>query len=248
MNKNVKKYLNLGFFVAMVVVNILAATGVLGGITTKAVSDRYASYLTPVPMSFGIWSVIYVLVGFVVLYQMFKSEVMDKLGNLFMLSCIANIAWIFTWQYNMIGLSFVCIVALLLLLLFMMYSIDSKDLKLSIPIGIYAGWINVATLANLGVWYTKMGWRLFGMADTTWAVIALAAGILLMGFIILTTRNGYYSFAAAWAYLGISMAWPVNVVGTIAMIGTIILVLLGLLSLILVYDKSCMEKKCCSRT
>ena len=66
MKKDFLKYGNLIGLVAVIVLNVLAATGILGGVTTKEVSDMNKSLLTPESYAFSIWSVIYILLAILV--------------------------------------------------------------------------------------------------------------------------------------------------------------------------------------
>ena len=67
-------WVNLGAYVAMVVVNILANALPLGGNTSAQVSDRYPSLFTPAGITFSIWGVIYVLLGIVVIRQLISKK------------------------------------------------------------------------------------------------------------------------------------------------------------------------------
>ena len=49
--------------VAMLVVNGFAASGRLGGVTVKEISDRYETLFTPAGYAFSIWSVIFLFLA-----------------------------------------------------------------------------------------------------------------------------------------------------------------------------------------
>lgn len=232
MKKDFTEYGNLAAFVGVVVLNILATMGVIGGVTTGNVSHMYRSLLTPSDYAFSIWGLIYVLVGVMVWRQIKNIGIRDKMGYWFFASCILNAAWIFAWQFKAIGLSFILIFALLLVLLMLMKSMKDSDTLSKMAVGMYAGWVNVAMLANLGTVFSRYNWVLLGLSGKVWAVIGLAFGLLWIGYFLFSYSNIYYAIAACWGYLGIVTASAfqgIKIMGIVSMVvlaGSIILVLM----------------------
>lgn len=206
MKNDFLKYGNLVAFLAVVVFNILATAGLIGGVTTRDVSYMYKSLLTPADYAFSIWALIYVLLAILVFRQMRNEYTRDSLGYWFMISCVLNVAWIIAWQLRSIGLSFVIILALLIDLIMLMKTMKGSDLLSSMAIGLYTGWINVAMLANLGALFTKNNWFLFGMNSSAAAVLGLAFGLMWITFFLFSYSNAYYGIAACWGYLAIAIA------------------------------------------
>jgi tryptophan-rich sensory protein len=97
--------------------SIVAATGLIGGKTTAQVSDAYPTLVTPAGYVFSIWSVIYVLLGVFAIAQAlprgYARVYREKIGWLFVLSCIFNIAWLFLWQFELLPASVVVMFLLL---------------------------------------------------------------------------------------------------------------------------------------
>lgn len=60
---------NVAFYIAMVIVNIMAVTRPLNGVSTGEVAWRYPHLFLPASWTFGIWSVIYLLLLLFVIYQ-----------------------------------------------------------------------------------------------------------------------------------------------------------------------------------
>lgn len=54
---------------AVLIVNYLAVTLPLGGMTTGALSDLYPNLFTPAALTFSIWGVIYLLLFAFVIWQ-----------------------------------------------------------------------------------------------------------------------------------------------------------------------------------
>ena len=99
----------------------LATALPLNGQTTGEISDRFDVYFVPAGYVFSIWGLIYLaLIGYS-LYQVLPSQRenprLRRTGWLYVLSCAANIVWLFLWHYEVFELTIVAMGALLLLLI-----------------------------------------------------------------------------------------------------------------------------------
>ena len=210
---------NIVGFVAVIVVNALATTIPLGGMTTGALSDLYPNLFVPAGLTFSVWGVIYLLLGIFVVYSLIFSakkaepsnSFMEKAGVLFAVTCVANIGWIFAWQYKILPLSLLCMVILLLSLItiYKRLSIGRSRAALSekylvhLPMSIYLGWISIATIANVTALLVYYKWNRFGIDEQIWTVIMITIGILL-GVVALFYRGDiFYALVVDWAVLGI---------------------------------------------
>lgn len=195
-----KKYLNLFLFIGMVIVNTLAVTGVIGNIRTEEVSLIYHSVLTPANMTFSIWSVIYIALFALIIWQMTEnaSEFREDFTTYFSVSCILNILWIFSWQYKSIALSFASIFFLAAVLLMLMVNISDYGIWARSVVGLYTGWVNIALYANLAA--------LIGLENKIWAVIILTLAVAQIIGVISVSSTFTYSLAAIWGLVGIAVA------------------------------------------
>lgn len=88
---------NVLAFVVVLIVNYLAVSIPLGGMTTGALADLYPNLFVPAALTFSIWGVIYLLLlAFVIrqivdFYRKKSSAITQKMGIWFLLSCVANI-------------------------------------------------------------------------------------------------------------------------------------------------------------
>jgi len=210
---------NLVGFVVVVVVNALATIIPLGGITTGQLSDLYANLFVPSGLTFSIWGIIYLLLGIYVVYGLVfsvrKSEpsnsFMEKVGILFIVGCVANAGWIFSWQYRVLSLSLVCMLILLLSLIFMYRQLNvgrsnarsSEKYMVHLPMSIYLGWISIATIANVTALLVYYKWNRFGINEQVWAIIMIAIGILLGLLMLVNRKDIFYALVVDWAVLGI---------------------------------------------
>jgi len=101
--------LNVVVFAVTVVVNGLASSLALNGVTTAEVSDRYFTLVTPAGYVFSIWGVIYTLLSFFAVFQALPSQrekpFLEQISILFILSGVLNVVWLFLWHYDQIVLS-----------------------------------------------------------------------------------------------------------------------------------------------
>lgn len=205
-------------FVLMITINGLANALPLNGVTTGGVSSIYINLFTPQALTFTIWGVIYFLVLLYVLYHLglFRSkesniDLLNKTGLLFVISCLANSAWIFVWHYNIIPLSLLIMVILLVTLLNLILTISRFTLTATekwlvrLPFSIYFGWITVATIANATVQLVAMNWNGYGLSPEFWTIAILIVGSLIGLMTMFRFHDFAYGLVFIWAMYGIWM-------------------------------------------
>ena len=104
MQEKLQQFLVIAATVGMIIFNWLAATGVLGGIDTGAVSDKYDTHITPAGYAFAIWSLIYLGMIAFSIYQALPSQAARFRGlrRIYIISCVANCAWLYVWSQELI--------------------------------------------------------------------------------------------------------------------------------------------------
>ncbi|WP_055106599.1 TspO/MBR family protein [Paenibacillus ihumii] len=214
-HNHVYRWWNAVFYLAVLAVNGMAMIIPLGGVTTGQLSDKYHTPITPAGYAFVIWMLIYLLLAGYIVYQFRsvtgKQDSVLSISYWFILSCIFNIAWIFLWQYQYIGLSFAAIIALLLTLAVIytrtryIYAPTSGETWLvRLPFSIYFGWICTAALVNLAVILFHGGLGISPDLQST-GVILLSAGAAAAIGITVRPRDGVLPLAFVWAYAAIAV-------------------------------------------
>lgn len=176
------------------IVGSMVGVGVFGG-TPVAESaggalSADATYLAPASPAFSIWSVIYTGLGLYTLYQWLPrqrtSPRQRSLGWLVAASLVLNAAWILSVQADSVPLSVAVIVLLLVVLawLFVRYTACRPDSRVEAVVvdgtlGLYLGWVSVATAANTASLLTSQGFRGFGLPAEAWSIAVLAAIVLV---------------------------------------------------------------------
>lgn len=202
-------------YILVILVNYLSNALPLNGMTQKDLSDKYASLFTPASFTFSIWGVIYLaLAGFIV-YQALpaqrNSELVSRVSKLFILSCAANILWLFVWHYEFVTISFVIMLVILATLIAIYRALGisyskaswSQRLFLHLPFSLYTGWITVATVANFSIWQNGMGLDDWLLNATNWTLLKLAVVAAVCAIVVLRRGDFIYSIVIAWAAFGI---------------------------------------------
>jgi benzodiazapine receptor len=212
------KWGNIVAFVLTVLVNGLAgSTTILGGKNTAQISDAYPTLITPAGYVFSIWGVIYVLLGVFVVFQALPSEkgkdYQTRISWLFVLSSLLNIAWLFLWQFEYLGLSVVLMFLLLasLIAIYLRLNIGKSAVSLreklafQMPFSVYLGWITIASIANVAVTLVSVNWDGFGIGPETWAILIVAVALLITLLVVATRRDVAYGLVIIWALVGIAL-------------------------------------------
>ncbi|MGB9659967.1 MAG: tryptophan-rich sensory protein [Nitrososphaerales archaeon] len=199
----------------MIVVNALANILPLNGKTTAEISDSYLNLFTPSGYAFSIWGLIYALLLIFAVYQALPSQrektFLHKIGFFFVLSCIANISWIFLWYYEQIILSLVPIFALLitLIVIYLCLNIGRSDAPLKerlyvhLPFSVYLGWITVAPIANVAAALTAINWDGWGIGDVAWTILVIIIAMIITLAVIVKRKDIAFSLVIVWALIGI---------------------------------------------
>lgn len=216
--KKILQILNILAFGAMVYVNYLSNALPINGQTPGEISDSFPNLFVPAGITFSIWGIIYLfLLGFII-YQakdIFSSANdtpwLDQIGPFFILTCLANIGWIFAWHYNYVAISVGVMVTFLILLIIIYQRLAIGRQKVSsgvkwlvhTPFSIYLGWITVATIANVTAFLVSIGWNGYDIPEVFWTVAMIFVATII-GQRILNTRGDIaYGLVLIWAFTGI---------------------------------------------
>ncbi len=238
--KTLRPWLNILALVATVVVNALANILPFNGQTTGQISDRFQVFFVPAGYVFSIWSVIYLALLAFIVYQVLPGQRenprLGRVGYLFVLSCLANMAWLFLWHYEVFALSLLAMAALLACLIGVYLRLEIGRARVPtaerwfvhVPFSIYLGWITVATIANATSLLDYLRWNGWGISPEAWTVIMLAAVVAIALAMSLTRGDVAYLLVLIWALAGIAVkhvATPVVAVSAWVATGLVALML-----------------------
>jgi hypothetical protein len=136
---------------------------------------------------------------------------MEKIGILFFVTCLANLGWIFAWQFQVLPVSLLLMIVLLCTLSLMYVRLNVGNSRAStaekymvhLPVSVYLGWISIATIANVTALLVAWRWTRFGMSEQFWAVVMIVAGIALAALMLFHRNDIFYALVVCWALVGI---------------------------------------------
>lgn len=202
------------FTIGVLVMNYLANSLPLNGVTTGELSDKYHSLITPAGVAFSIWGIIYLsLIVWLgrLWYGAFKKDERiirdsDQLLVWYPLNCTLNVGWLAAWHFGDVNLSLLIMIGILLTLAMIYIRAESFQGLWKFPFSIYLGWISVATIVNVSVMAIYNQWVLFPSdAVNTTLLMMVVASILGLVFIH-HKRDVIYALVIAWALVFIAVA------------------------------------------
>jgi hypothetical protein len=245
-----KKFLPLiviSAFLLMIYVNYLSGAGRINDISAGGVSGIYPTLFTPAGFTFSIWGLIYLFNLFFSIRLFWIgvkgnwSKNLNSISAYFILTCILNISWIFSWHYDKLAISVLLMLGLLLTLILLYHKVSEKHypsiwsyLSTYTPMSLYLGWICIATVANISVWLASLTWNGNPPGAAFWASLMLIVAALINLFILVKKKDIVFAMVFLWAAYGIFTARSVEAavesqwVSGSAIAGMII-VLLGIL-------------------
>ena len=221
-----KVYAVTNFIIVLAVIfwNYWSNTGIINGNTVGNISDQYANLFTPAGYAFAIWGLIFIGLLVLTATQLvlaFKggqnSESILQIGPWLSIANIGNGVWLWFWLHEQTGLS----VAIMLVILFSLIQVIIRTnmerweapsevvFTLWWPIGLYSGWIAVATIANTAAWLTKMNWSpLF--SEIQWTIIMMCVAGIVNLLMIYTRNMRTFAAVGVWALVAIAIRhWDV---------------------------------------
>jgi hypothetical protein len=248
MSLKLLKWLNLIAALVTILINALAEIIPINNIGTGTISDSIPNLFVPAGLTFSIWGIIYILFVVFAIVQLRGGEidaVVEKIGYWFIISSIANCAWIFLWHYILIWETVIVMIVLLisLLIIYLKLQIGLSDVSKQVRYGIhlmvsvYLGWITVATIADITAVLVKVGWNGWGIADNVWTDVVIIVAILITSLMLLLRKDLGYAAVVEWAFLGIvlkrtAISPPHLDIVVITIVGMILIAVLAMLKIL----------------
>ena len=212
MNDKLQPILVIVATVGMIIFNYFAATGIFGGTAQNVISDKYPTHITPSGYAFAIWSLIYLGCLVFSIFQALPSNIerFRTLRRIYIVSCVANCAWLYFWGQEMIVVCLGVILALLGTLAIINTKLQrtetySEYWLVKFPFGIYFGWVTVATILNAAIALVYLGVK---VSDSTANI--LGAGLIIIAVVLgviirIKLTNYFFPLAIAWALTAIAL-------------------------------------------
>jgi benzodiazapine receptor len=226
MNRDIVRQLSvIATTVFALIINILATSLPLNGVTTAALSDAYLIRFVPAGYVFSVWGIIYMgLLAFTV-YQALPSQRenprLRAIAWWYVVGNLANAFWLIFWHYYQVEIT---LGFMLLLLGTLLYSVSylhknkatSTTESLCVDLGyhIYTGWISVATIVNVTV-------VLFRNLETTdemalqWSLILVVVAAIVAVSQRILRNDTAFGMVIAWALYGVGVKQQLYVTNSI---------------------------------
>lgn len=195
------------------IVGAMFGSGVFGGDSMPqaagGVFSADATHIAPAGTAFSIWSVIYAGLIAYTIWQWFPRQVVERhrrIGYWVVASMLLNAVWLIVVQAALLWLSVVVMLVLLLVLIRIFVTLQRipgsgvvEAIVTDGTMGLYLGWIIVATAANIAAVLAATVFAGGVAAPDVWAVAVLAvAG--LVGVALAVWSHGRLAPAAAIAW------------------------------------------------
>lgn len=219
--KRTLQILNAVGFLMMVLISYYSNTGAIADETMATVSQKYENMFTPAGYAFSIWGFIYIgLFGFIIFQardifsKEHRADVVLQIGWWFVISCLANVLWIFAWLHEFlllsVGLMLVLLFSLVKIILNTRMELDDEDLPTIAfvwwPFSFYSGWVSVALIANIAAYLTAVNWNGFGISEVTWTIIMILIAAAINITITWTRNMREFTLVGVWALVAIAVA------------------------------------------
>ena len=177
-----------------------------------------ATLIAPGTGAFSIWSLIYLGLLAYAVWQFLPAqrtaERHRRIGYLVAASLVLNAAWILGIQFDLLWLSVPIIVALLVVLVAAFRRCLAFPPRNALDalvtdgtVGLYLGWVIVATAANVTAALVAAGFDGWGIPAETWAVVVLAvAGLVGVALAVWDRGRIAPTLSIAWGLSWIAVA------------------------------------------
>jgi hypothetical protein len=202
---------------ATILINGLANALPLNNLTTGEISDRFEVYFVPAGYVFSIWGLIYLGLIVFAVYQALPDQAnnprLQTIRTPFLISCLANIGWLFLWHYEQFMLTIVAMAVLLISLAVIYVRLEVGRSRVSrgekwmvrVPFSVYLGWVSVATIANATSLLDYLGWGGWGIDPQVWAAIMIGVTVILGSIMAVDRHDGAFTLVLSWALVGIAV-------------------------------------------
>lgn len=194
--------------------------------------------IIPANYAFAIWGVIYIgLVAFG-FYQLQttqrQSPRLRRGGYWLVVACLAQCLWVYAFLLRQFSLSVLVMMGILLPLIGFYQQLGIGHERVSsrerwlvdIPIGVYLGWISVATVVNVAIALYSADWGGWGLPPTLWTVVMMVVSAAIAAIMLVQRHDLAFTAVIAWALVAIvarSQSMPILTgVGSTLAIGLLV--------------------------
>lgn len=209
---------NLLSVILVIGVNYISQSVRLNDLTIGEISAKYVNLFTPASYAFAIWGLIFLSLLVYAIFQVRRaffsqkeSTFIEQTGYWFVIANILNCSWVIAFVYDYTALSVLIMLGILFSLLKIVLNTNMErwDAPIEIiafvwwPICLYSGWITVATIANISLYLTKMGWDGAFLSEEHWTIVMIIAATAINIAMIVYRNMREFAAVGIWSLLAI---------------------------------------------
>lgn len=219
---DIVRQLTVAVSAVLAVIGSFIGSGAAGGTPVQDAAGGAlaadATLIAPGGGAFSIWTLIYLGLLVYAVWQFLPSQREEprhrRLGYPIAASLLLNAAWILSIQFDLLWLS-VPVIAVLLVVLIIAFRICQTSPPTSNvdavvtdgTVGLYLGWVCVATAANITAALVAAGFDGWGIAPEVWSVAVIAvAGIIGIALAIWDRGRIAPTLALGWGLAWVAIA------------------------------------------
>ncbi|WP_339713502.1 tryptophan-rich sensory protein [uncultured Kriegella sp.] len=210
--------LNLLSVILVIGINYTSQSLRLNDTTIGEISSKYSNLFTPASYAFAIWGLIFVSLLAYAIFQIRRTFFSSKengfikqTGYWFASANLLNGAWVIAFLYDYTALSVIIMLGILfsLLKIIIKTNMERWDAPIEIiafvwwPICLYSGWISVATIANISLYLTKIGWDGTFLSEQQWTILMIVVATALNIAMIFYRNMREFAAVGVWALFAI---------------------------------------------
>jgi hypothetical protein len=172
--------------------------------------------VTPAGYAFSIWSLIYLGAVAYAVVQTLPSRRADPLfraiGWWTASAFLAVSVWLVLARVGLVWWTVACIVWMLVSLAPVLWRVSRAEVSSAdwwlvvMPLSVFAGWVTVATFANVAAGLKVSGWADVGLSEPAWAVaMIVAVGVLGAAVTVRTGGNVAFAATVVWALVAVAV-------------------------------------------
>ncbi len=214
-----RQWANLLAILAAFLINILANLTPFNGLTIGEISNTLFKNVQIIPANyaFAIWGLIYIGLFSFARYQFLPQQRenprLQQLGYAVVLASLAQILWIFLFQFQMFFLSLCAMIGILNSLIVGYIRLRIGKIRVAkkerwfvdIPLSIYLAWISVATLVNVALVLDNWRWKGGGISPELWTAILIIIAGTIAAILMIERNEIAYPFVMIWAFCAIAV-------------------------------------------
>ena len=199
-------------------INYYSQLYTINGNRVSDMSNKYSNLFTPAGYAFAIWGIIFIALLIFAGYQIYRTFVrkqtfkfISQSGLWFAVANVANGLWVVMWLNDYTLVSVVIMLVILFSLIKIVVNTNMERWRAPgktivfgwWPISVYAGWITVATIANITAYLSKIGWNGGFLSPIDWAIVMIVIATLLNLLLIYTRGMREFALVGVWALIAI---------------------------------------------